>query len=98
MIKKRTSAFTGSDLQVVLGSLSAETLVLCGISTDGVVLSTLRQAADLDYRLLVLADACDDPDPMVRRVLIERVFPTQAEVLSVGQLRERLTLAATATT
>ncbi|MGH3189209.1 MAG: hypothetical protein ACRDOU_19340 [Streptosporangiaceae bacterium] len=34
-----------------------------------VVLSTLRQAADLDYRLTVLADGCLDPDPEVHRVL-----------------------------
>lgn len=45
--KRRVSAFTGSDLEVVLRSLGAENLVLTGISTSGVVLSTLRQAADI---------------------------------------------------
>jgi nicotinamidase-related amidase len=33
------------------------------IATSGVVLSTLRQAADLDYGLTVLADGCLDSDP-----------------------------------
>jgi nicotinamidase-related amidase len=38
--KKRVSAFTGSDLEVVLRSLEIKHLVLSGIATSGVVLST----------------------------------------------------------
>ncbi len=60
--KRRVSAFTGSDLDVLLRA-RADTLVLAGITTSGVVLSTLRQAADLDFRLIVLADACAMPIP-----------------------------------
>jgi nicotinamidase-related amidase len=85
VIKRRVSAFTGSDLEVLLRSLGAGTLVLSGIATSGVVLSTLRQAADLDYRLVVLSDACLDADPEVHRVLIEKVFPRQAAVHTVEQ-------------
>jgi nicotinamidase-related amidase len=81
--KRRVSAFTGSDLEVLLRGLDAGTLVLTGIATSGVVLSTLRQAADLDYRLTVLADGCLDADPEVHRVLTEKVFPRQADVVSV---------------
>jgi nicotinamidase-related amidase len=78
--KRRVSAFTGSDLEVVLRALEVDHLVLTGIATSGVVLSTTRQAADLDYRLTILSDACADADPEVHRVLIEKVFPRQAEV------------------
>lgn len=84
VVKKRVSAFAGSDLQVVLRSLGVRSLVLAGIATSGVVLSTLRQAADLDYGLAVLRDGCLDRDPEVHRVLMDRVFPRQAEVLSVA--------------
>ncbi len=80
ILKRRVSAFSGSDLDVLLRSAGAERLVLAGISTSGVVLSTLRQAADLDYRLIVLSDACGDPDAEVHRVLTEKVFPRQALV------------------
>jgi nicotinamidase-related amidase len=59
-------------------------LVLCGIATSGVVLSTLRAAADLDFELTVLHDACVDGDPEVHRVLTEKVFPRQAAVLDVA--------------
>jgi len=82
--KRRVSAFAGSDLDVVLRAGGIEELVLCGIATSGVVLSTLRQAADLDFRLRVLRDACADADAEVHRVLTEKVFPRQADVVDVA--------------
>jgi nicotinamidase-related amidase len=81
--KKRVSAFAGSDLELVLRSAGIGHIVLTGIATSGVVLSTLRQAADMDYRITVLADGCADADPEVHRVLTEKVFPRQAEVTTV---------------
>jgi nicotinamidase-related amidase len=81
--KRRVSAFAGSDLDVVLRSGSVDHLILTGIATSGVVLSTVRQAADLDYRLTVLADGCLDGDAEVHRVLIEKVFPRQADVTDI---------------
>jgi nicotinamidase-related amidase len=60
-------------------------LVLTGIATSGVVLSTLREAADRDYELTVLADGCADADDEVHRVLIEKVFPRQALVMTVEE-------------
>ena len=85
VLKRRVSAFTGSDLGVLLRGAGADHLVLAGISTSGVVLSTLRQAADLDYRLTVLADACADPDEEVHRVLTGKVFPRQATVTTADE-------------
>lgn len=81
--KLRVSAFSGSDLEIILRSQQIEKLVLSGIATSGVVLSTLREAADRDYALTVLSDACLDPDPEVHRVLVEKVFPRQADVMTV---------------
>ena len=85
VIKRRVSAFTGSDLEVLLRARGIGHLVLAGIATSGVVLSTLRQAADLDYRLTVLADGCLDADPEVHQVLLGKVFPRQAEVTGVAE-------------
>ena len=69
----------------MLRAANIDTLVLTGIATSGVVLSTLRQAADLDYRLVVLSDACLDSDAEVHRVLMEKVFPRQADVVTVNE-------------
>jgi nicotinamidase-related amidase len=88
--KRRVSAFAGSDLDVLLRALGIRSLVLCGISTSGVVLSTLRAAADLDFELTVLRDACADADPEVHRVLLERVFPSQADVIDVATWATRV--------
>ncbi|RLQ94030.1 cysteine hydrolase family protein [Falsibacillus albus] len=83
--KRRVSAFSGSDLEVVLRGLGADQLILTGIATSGVVLSTLREAADKDYGLSVLSDACLDGDEEVHRVLTEKVFPRQADVMTVDE-------------
>jgi nicotinamidase-related amidase len=88
--KRRVSAFTGSDLDVVLRSLGVDSLVLCGIATSGVVLSTLRQAADLDFRLTVLRDGCVDADDEVHRVLMDKLFPRQALVELASEWVARL--------
>ncbi len=82
--KRRVSAFAGSDLDVILRAGGIEALVLSGIATSGVVLSTLRQAADLDFSLTVLADGCTDGDDEVHRVLCAKVFPRQADVMTVA--------------
>ena len=84
MTKRRVSAFAGSDLDLVLRVSGFDHLILTGIATSGVVLSTLRQAADLDYTITVLSDACLDNDPEVHRVLTEKVFPHQADVTTVA--------------
>ncbi|WP_026425223.1 cysteine hydrolase family protein [Actinokineospora inagensis] len=83
--KRRISAFTGSDLGVLLRAHDIRHLVLAGISTSGVVLSTLREAADLDYRLTVLSDGCLDADEEVHRVLLTKVFARQAAVTTVDE-------------
>lgn len=88
--KRRVSAFSGSDLDVVLRAAGIESLVLTGIATSGVVLSTLRQAADNDFDLTVLSDGCLDGDEEVHRVLCEKVFPRQAAVMTVGEWVESL--------
>jgi len=80
--KKRISAFTGSDLEIILRAKEIKHLVLAGISTSGVVLSTLREAADKDYGVTVLADLCADADQEVHSVLIGKIFPRQATVLT----------------
>ncbi|HET7615443.1 MAG TPA: isochorismatase family cysteine hydrolase [Bacillales bacterium] len=81
--KYRVSAFAGSTLEVILRSKQIDTLIMTGIATSGVILSTLREAADKDFSIKVLSDACLDADPEVHRVLTEKVFPRQADVMTV---------------
>jgi nicotinamidase-related amidase len=84
--KTRVGPFGSTDLHEQLQERGIDTLVLAGISTSGVVLSTVRDAHDRDYRLVVLADLCADRDAEVHEVLIGKVFPRQAEVISSTEL------------
>ena len=86
--KKRVSAFAGSDLQVILSALGAKKLVLSGFATTGVVLSTQRAAADLDYRVSVLSDACADPEPEVHEFLVKKVFPFSGDVMTTEEWKK----------
>jgi nicotinamidase-related amidase len=88
--KRRVSAFSGSDLDVVLRARGIDSLVLTGISTSGVVLSTTRQGADLDLQITILSDGCADVDDEVQRVLMEKVFPRQATVMKTDEWIEQL--------
>lgn len=86
VVKRRVSAFAGTDLEIVLRAKGLETLILSGVATSGVVLSTLRHAADADYRAIVVEDACADRDEEVHRVLTGKVFPRQATVTTAAEL------------
>ena len=88
--KRRVSAFGGSDLEVVLRSSRIENLVVAGLITSGAVLSTVRQAADLDYQLTVLEDLCLDRDQEVHDVLMNKVIAKQADVLGSDEWLARL--------
>jgi nicotinamidase-related amidase len=88
--KHRVSAFAGTDLEMVLRAKEIDTLILMGIATGGVVLSTLLHASDRDYRLLVVKDCCTDLDAGVQECLFEKVFPTYATVTMSDQLTNEL--------
>jgi nicotinamidase-related amidase len=87
--KQRYSAFSENSLNMILRAKGIENLVLFGISTSGIVLSTLRQAFDLDYKCVVIKDACLDRDEEVHRVLTEKVFTAQATVLTAREFEEQ---------
>ncbi len=80
--KHRVNALYGTDLDMTLRANDIHTLVILGYATSGVVLSTVRYAADLDYQLVVVEDCCSDQDPEVHDFLTQRIFPRQAEVVT----------------
>ncbi len=79
--KHRVNALFGTDLDMTLKSNDIHNLILLGYATSGVVLSTTRYAADLDYRLYIVEDCCADQDAEVHDFLTQRIFPRQADVV-----------------
>ena len=79
--KHRVNALYGTGLDVALRANDIHNLIILGYATSGVVLSTVRYAADLDYNLFVVEDCCSDSDAEVHDFLTGRIFPRQAEVV-----------------
>ncbi len=61
--KNRFSAFLGTDLEGILQRLGVRTLVVCGVTTNMCVESTVRDASQRDYRVYVARDAVAEFDP-----------------------------------
>ncbi|MBB4185423.1 cysteine hydrolase family protein [Sinorhizobium terangae] len=57
--KSVNAAFIGTDLDLRLRRLGAETVVLFGISTDMCVSTSVRVGANIGYRVILVEDACD---------------------------------------
>jgi len=86
LTKHRVSSFAGSGLDVLLRSLDVTHLVLTGASTSTAVLSTALAAADLDFELTVLSDACFNPSgAALHKLLLAELFPTIAAVMTADQ-------------
>ena len=90
LTKSRVGPFSTTNLEEILKNQGIETLVLMGIATSGCVLSTVRWAADIDYKLIVLSDCCADQDDELQRVLIGKLFPRQATVVTSPEFLEAL--------
>ncbi|MET0452594.1 MAG: cysteine hydrolase [Mycobacterium sp.] len=84
--KTRVGAFTTTDLDRQLRDRDVTTLVLAGVSTSGVVLSTVREAMDRDYRIVVLKDACADREQATHDFLTGTLFPAAAHVTTSDHL------------
>jgi nicotinamidase-related amidase len=88
--KHRVNAFAGTDLEMILRARDIDTLIMFGIATSGVVLSTLLHASDSDFRLFVISDCCADLDRELHACLIDRFFPRRATVLTAEQFASSL--------
>ena len=85
VVKHRISAFHGTDLDMILRAKGIDTLLLLGIATSGIVLSTACHAADADYRLAIVRDCCADRDDEVHRVLLDKVLARRATTLTAAE-------------
>ncbi|MGF7231444.1 cysteine hydrolase family protein [Arachidicoccus sp.] len=88
--KKRVSAFSGSDLEMILRANNISHLILTGVATSGIVLSTLREAFDKDFQQTVLSDACADLTEDIHEFLIQKIFPKQAEVMTIDEWKNTM--------
>jgi len=84
IIAHRASVFFGTDLQARLIAQGVDTLIMVGIASTGVMLSSIAHASDADFRLYTVKDCCYDPDPIVHEHLFATAFESRTTVLSLS--------------
>ena len=75
VIKRRTSAFTGTDLELYLRTMGITTLLMTGISTELGVEDTARNGRNLDFNIVILSDCCATTDPAIQEWIEQHIFP-----------------------
>jgi len=88
VVKRRRSAFNGTDLDWLLRRLGISTLVVGGVATNWGVESTLRDAYDLGYNLRVLPECCCGFNTEDHDWAVQRIFPNMSRVRSLSAFRE----------
>lgn len=58
IVKHRVSPFYATSLEAILRANGIGRIVMCGVSTNGVVHSGAREAHDRDYEVVILEDCC----------------------------------------
>lgn len=82
------SALSSPGILDKLREKNTRSLILCGLSTSGCVLSTTRAASDLGFVVTVVSDACADPTPGMHDMLIKGALPMTAHVASAAEIEE----------
>ena len=90
LVKTKTSPFSTTGIDVLLRQMRVDTLILLGVATSGCVLSTVRWAFDLEYKLIVVEDACDDADDPVHDVRTQKIYPRQSTVVTADELGQMI--------
>jgi nicotinamidase-related amidase len=63
IVKHRVSPFYATSLEAILRANKVARIVMCGVSTNGVVHSGARDAHDRDYDVVILEDCCAGVTP-----------------------------------
>ena len=87
---QRVGGFSNTDLDLRLRSRGINTLLITGVATNVSVESTARQASDLGYRTILVADACSAADDQTHDAAVQNLrllgeVATSAEVRSALQ-------------
>lgn len=84
IVAHRASVFFGTDLQSRLVAQGIDSLIMVGIASTGVMLSSVAYASDADFRLYTVKDCCYDPDQVVHEHLFSTAFDSRTTVLSLA--------------
>jgi nicotinamidase-related amidase len=86
---QRLGGFSNSGLELLLRGRGITTLVFAGVATNMAVEGTARQASDLGYRTVIVADACSAADETAHTAALHSLG-LLAEVVTSADIREAL--------
>lgn len=86
--KTRYSAFIpdASNLQKILAEYSADTLIICGVATNVCVESTARDAMMMNYRTILIEDACAANSIEAHQVSLNSLYVNFGDVQTTDQI------------
>jgi ureidoacrylate peracid hydrolase len=84
--KNRPSSFYGTPLESYLKGLGVEEVVVCGVTTNCCVETTVRDAAQRDFRTFVLSDAVAEWDDERQQGALKTMGMLFAHLLTTPQL------------
>lgn len=87
------SAFHHTELDQILRGGAIESLVVCGVTTEVCVHSSVRAATDHGYRCITVSDACAASEPQLQQPALDMMRVEGGlfgEVLASGLLLERM--------
>jgi ureidoacrylate peracid hydrolase len=84
--KTTASPFWSTHLDRLLRQLQIECLLITGVVTSGCVESAVRDASDLDYRVVIVEDACADREAELHDESIRRMNNNFALVSATGEV------------
>ncbi len=87
--KNRASGFYATGMEPVLRGLGIENLVVCGVTTNCCVETTVRDASQRDYRTFVVTDAVAEFDDERHRVALQSMAMLFADVVEVSDVLAR---------
>lgn len=89
--KKRLSAFYGTDLEILLRTLKADTVVLIGINTNTCVQCTAFEAYNRDFKTVVISDCVGSMYGEDLHVFgLQNVSRCLGWVLTIDEFKEKL--------
>ena len=88
--KRQMSAFFGAETDLQLRRRGCKTVVICGVATNLGVEATARAAFELNYDVVIAADACGSVAPGLHEFAVDKILPRISRVRLTAEIIEAL--------
>ncbi len=90
IVKRQMSAFFGAELDLQLRRRGCDTVVICGVATNLGIEATARAAFDLNYNVVIAADACGSVAPGLHEFAVDKILPRISRIRETVEIIQAL--------